>query len=58
LVLHLKVFTDNGSFSGGGVYFSEFDGFNARQYTLFFLAVGIIFVGVLVLGDRLKNSHV
>ncbi|KAJ3416033.1 hypothetical protein HDV05_003392 [Chytridiales sp. JEL 0842] len=43
---------------GGGVYFSEFDGFNSTQYALFFLAVGIIFVGVGVLGDRLKNSHV
>ncbi|KAI9328586.1 hypothetical protein DFJ73DRAFT_861625 [Zopfochytrium polystomum] len=43
---------------GGGVYFGEFDGFTARQYGLFFLAVGIIFVGVGVLGDRLKKTHV
>ncbi|KAJ3115127.1 hypothetical protein HDU96_001139 [Phlyctochytrium bullatum] len=43
---------------GGGIYFNEFEGFSTRQYGLFFLAVGIIFIGVFVLGDRLKNSHV
>ncbi|KAJ3206925.1 hypothetical protein HDU67_007866 [Dinochytrium kinnereticum] len=43
---------------GGGIYFNEFEGFNARQYGLFFLATGIIFIGVFVLGDRLKSSHV
>ncbi|KAJ3104583.1 hypothetical protein HDU97_009095 [Phlyctochytrium planicorne] len=43
---------------GGGVYFNEFEGFNARQYGLFVMAVGIIFIGVFVLGDRLKGSHV
>ncbi|KAJ3100571.1 NIPA-like protein 3 [Physocladia obscura] len=40
---------------GGGVYFGEFDGFNARQYGLFSIAVGVIFMGVFVLADRLKR---
>ncbi|ORY49606.1 hypothetical protein BCR33DRAFT_713925 [Rhizoclosmatium globosum] len=43
---------------GGGVYFNEFEGFTARQYGLFILAIGVIFLGVFVLGDRLKRSHV
>ncbi|KAJ3030544.1 UNVERIFIED_CONTAM: hypothetical protein HDU68_008687 [Siphonaria sp. JEL0065] len=43
---------------GGGIYFDEFAGFNARQYGLFMLAIGVIFLGVFVLGDRLKRSHV
>ncbi|KAJ3193100.1 hypothetical protein HK101_005422 [Irineochytrium annulatum] len=42
---------------GGGVYFQEFDGFNARQFGLFFLSVAIIFVGVGILGDRLKKAE-
>jgi hypothetical protein len=45
-------------FRGGGIYFQEFDGFSAKQYGMFFLSILIIFVGVGVLGDRLKRSHV
>ncbi|KAJ3407210.1 hypothetical protein HDU80_009354 [Chytriomyces hyalinus] len=43
---------------GGGVYFDEFSGFTPRQYGLFILAIGVIFFGVFVLGDRLKKTHV
>ncbi|KAI8615005.1 hypothetical protein BC830DRAFT_1124571 [Chytriomyces sp. MP71] len=43
---------------GGGVYFQEFAGFSTRQYGLFILAIGVIFFGVFVLGDRLKKTHV
>ncbi|KAJ3063515.1 hypothetical protein HDU98_000693 [Podochytrium sp. JEL0797] len=40
---------------GGGIYFNEFKGFNARQYGLFILAILVIFLGVFVLADRLKK---
>ncbi|KAJ3210017.1 hypothetical protein HDU82_008963 [Entophlyctis luteolus] len=43
---------------GGGVYFGEFDGFTPRQYGLFILAIGVIFLGVIILADRLKRSQV
>ena len=45
-------------FRGGGIYFQEFDGFSVKQYGFFLLSILIIFVGVGVLGDRLKKSHV
>ncbi|KAI8854795.1 hypothetical protein BC829DRAFT_359582, partial [Chytridium lagenaria] len=35
---------------GGGIYFNEFEGFSARQYGLFLLAMGIIFIGFLCWG--------
>ncbi|TPX32602.1 hypothetical protein SmJEL517_g04323 [Synchytrium microbalum] len=43
---------------GGGIYFDEFNGFTALQYTLFILGVAVIFSGVIVLADRLKRIEV
>jgi hypothetical protein len=40
-------------YSGGGVYYREFDGFTAAKYGLFSLGVGIIFIGVGILATRL-----
>ncbi|KAJ3332698.1 hypothetical protein HDU76_013377 [Blyttiomyces sp. JEL0837] len=42
---------------GGGIYFNEFDGFTTRQYSLFVLAIAIIFMGVAILADRLKKAE-
>ena len=38
---------------GGGVFYSEFEGFTTARYALFSLGVGIIFIGVAVLATRL-----
>ncbi|KAH6601795.1 hypothetical protein BASA61_001761 [Batrachochytrium salamandrivorans] len=40
---------------GGGIYFDEFRGFNAKQYALFIFSITVIFVGVIVLAGRLKS---
>lgn len=40
---------------GGGVYYSEFDGFTPGRYALFTMGVVIIFIGVAVLSSRLKQ---
>ncbi|KAJ2356781.1 hypothetical protein GGF43_001858 [Coemansia sp. RSA 2618] len=41
---------------GGGIYFNEFRMFTTIKYVLFVLGVGVIFSGVGLLANRLKNT--
>ena len=43
------------SFGGGGIYFGEFNAFSATQYGLFSMSVALIFIGVIVLANRLSS---